>query len=171
MISATAGVHHPKLPMSDLDRSVHCASRPGCRVVIESNSRSHRGGVSMTHRDGRPWLRLTLDSARAVAAAGFDYTSIGAPDRAALEALDAHLPELGEAHADVQFATKGWILPTRCCTAPDGHEVRFHPMESHTQTDPTPPLLVDDAIASAQAREKQWLASRVTSRDAEDGTR
>jgi len=76
---------------------------------------------------------------------------------------------LWEAHAGVHFATIGWILPM--LHDPDGHEVRFYSMESHTRTDPTAPLIVDDAIASAQAKEKEWLASRVASRDAKDGTR
>ena len=51
----------------------------------------------------------------------------------------------------VHFATIGWILPL--LHDPDGHEVRFYSVESHTTLDPDAPLTVDDAIgASARGR-------------------
>ncbi|MFZ0160796.1 MAG: hypothetical protein WAL50_17335 [Kineosporiaceae bacterium] len=107
MIPTLAGVHHTKLPVSDLDRSGQwLRQQAGCQVVIEFHSRGHRSGVSMTHQAGGPWLGLTLDPARAVAAAGFH----------------------GPAHS------------------------RRRDRERPGQ-------------------EKEWLASRVASRDAKDGTR
>jgi hypothetical protein len=121
----------------------------------------------MTHPDGGPWLGLTLDPERALASAGFDYFSIGVPDRDRIEALAAHLTGLGEAHAGVHFATIGWILPM--LHDPDGHEVRFYSMESHTEIDPTAPLIVDDAIASARAKEDQWRAGQAASTGAKGG--
>jgi catechol 2,3-dioxygenase-like lactoylglutathione lyase family enzyme len=161
MIPTLADVHHLKLPVSDLDRSIEWyASRLGYQVVIEFRQHGQRAGVSMTHPNGGPMLGLILDPRRARASAGFDYFSIGVPDRQRLEALAGHLSGLGEAHAGVQFATLGWILPM--LRDPDGHEVRFYSMESHTQTDPNAPLIVDDAIASARAKERQWLAGRAT---------
>jgi catechol 2,3-dioxygenase-like lactoylglutathione lyase family enzyme len=159
MIPTLAGVHHLKLPVSDLDRSIEWyASRLGYQVVIEFRDRGRRTGVSMTHPNGGPWLGLTLDRDRARASAGFDYFSIGVPDREAIEALAAHLTALGEAHAGVQFATIGWILPL--LHDPDGHEVRFYTLESHTAVDPTAPLIVEDAIASARMREREWRAQQ-----------
>jgi hypothetical protein len=53
-------------------------------------------------------LGLRRDPERAVAAAGFDYFSIGVPHKEALEALAARLTAFGEAHAGVHFATIGW---------------------------------------------------------------
>jgi catechol 2,3-dioxygenase-like lactoylglutathione lyase family enzyme len=157
VIPTLAGVHHLKLPVSDLDRSIawygECL---GYQVVIEFRSAGRRSGVSMTHPDGGPWLGLVLDAERARAAAGFDYFSIGVPDRTALESLAAHLTALGQPHAGVHFATVGWILPM--LHDPDGHEVRFYSMEAHTDLDPATPLIVDDAVATARAREQEWLA-------------
>ena len=168
MIPTLAGVHHLKLPVSDLDRSIEWdASRLGYQVVIEFRQRGRHAGVSMAHPDGGPALGLTLDPQRAVASTGFDYFSIGVPDRQRLEALADHLSGLGEAHAGVHFATIGWILPM--LHDPDGHEVRFYSMESHTEMDPTAPLIVDDALASARAKEQEWLAGRAASTNEEGG--
>ena len=83
MIPTLAGVHHLKLPVSDLDRSIAWyASRLGYQVVVEFRKHGRRAGVSMAHPAGGPWLGLVLDPERARAAAGFDYFSIGVPDRA-----------------------------------------------------------------------------------------
>jgi catechol 2,3-dioxygenase-like lactoylglutathione lyase family enzyme len=165
MIATLAGVHHIKLPVSELDRSIGWyASRLGYQVVIEFRERGRRTGVSMTHPNGGPWLGLTLDPDRARASAGFDYFSIGVLDREAIEALAAHLTALGEAHAGVQFATIGWILPL--LHDPDGHEVRFYTLESHTAVDPTAPLIVEDPIASARMREREWQARQAASASA-----
>ena len=162
MIPTLAGVHHLKLPVSDLDRSLEWyASRLGYQVVIEFREHGRRTGVSMTHPDGGPWLGLMLDPERARASAGFDFFSIGVPDRDRMEALAAHLTGLGEAHGGVHLATIGWILPM--LHDPEGHEVRFYSMESHTEVDPTAPLIVDDAIASARAKEAEGPGSKATS--------
>jgi len=159
MIPKLAGVHHLKLPVSDLDRSIRWyATRLGYQVVIEFREHGRRTGVAMTHPDGGPDLALNLNPDRAKASAGFDYFSIGVPDRARIEALAAHLSGLGEAHAGVHFATIGWILPM--LHDPDGHEVRFYSMESHTEIDPAAPLVIDDAIATARAKEELWRAER-----------
>lgn len=153
-----AGVHHLKLPVSDLDRSVSWyATRLGYQVVIEFRQSGRRTGVSMTHPNGGPWLGLVLDPVRARAAAGFDYFSIGVRDRQQIDALAAHLTALGEEHAGVHFATVGWILPM--LHDPDGHEVRFYSVEAHTDIDPANPLVIDDAVATARAREVVWLAA------------
>lgn len=162
MIPTLAGVHHVKLPVSDLDRSIAWyGSRLGYQVVIEFRDAGRRTGVSMIHPDGGPGIGLVLDPTRARAAAGFDYFSIGVADREQLDVLAAHLSSLGDEHAGVHFATIGWILPL--LHDPDGHEVRFYSIESHTELDPANPLVIDDAIATARAREAEWLADRAVS--------
>jgi catechol 2,3-dioxygenase-like lactoylglutathione lyase family enzyme len=166
MIPTLAGVHHLKLPVSDLDTSI--AWYGGClgyQVVIEFRQQGRRTGVTMTHPDGGPWLGLVLDPERARAAAGFDYFSIGVPDRPSLERLAEHLTALGQSHAGVHFATVGWILPM--LHDPDGHEVRFYSMEAHAEVDPAAPIVVEDAVSSARAKEQEWLAGHVAAGDGE----
>ena len=168
MIPTLAGVHHLKLPVSDLDRSIAWYARClGYQVIIEFREGGRRTGVTMTHPDGGPWLGLVLDPERARSAAGFDYFSIGVPDRRALEMLAVHLTALGESHAGVHFATVGWILPM--LHDPDGHEVRFYSMEAHADVDPAAPLIVEDAVSSAEANEQEWLAGQTASSVAEGG--
>jgi catechol 2,3-dioxygenase-like lactoylglutathione lyase family enzyme len=159
MIPTLDGVHHLKLPVTDLDRSINWyTSRLGYQVALEFRDHGQRSGVTMSHPRGGPMLGLVRAPDTARAAAGFDYFSVGVADRARLLELAEHLTALGEQHAGVHFATLGWILPM--LQDPDGHEIRFYSTETHTQLDPQTPLVVDDAIASAQAAELAWLAER-----------
>ncbi|MFE3189952.1 VOC family protein [Nocardia sp. NPDC059240] len=152
MIPTLAGVHHLKLPVSDLARSIDWyRTRLGYEVGVEFNEQGVLRGVALHHPAGGPMLGLRLDPEKAAAAAGFDYFSIGVPDRPAIEALAEHLTALGESHAGVHFATIGWILPL--LHDPDGHEVRFYTVESHTELDDEP-LVVDNARETATARER-----------------
>jgi len=126
-----AGIHHLKLPVSDLERSrAWYESRLGYVQHVEFVEQGTLMGVGLAHPNGGPDLALRLDPARAAAAAGFDYFAIGVPDRSAIEALAARLTALGEEHAGVHQASAGWILPL--LHDPDGHEVRFYTHEHHT---------------------------------------
>lgn len=147
-----AGVHHLKLPVADLRRSQQWyESRLGYRLTEEFNDSEGRlAGIGMEHPNGGPPIGFVRNPELAEAAAGFDYFSIGVPDKATIQALAARLDELGESHAGVHFATLGWILPM--LHDPDGHEVRFYTVQHHTDTDPDEVLVVDDAIATARRR-------------------
>lgn len=137
MIPTLAGIHHVKLPVRDIARSREWyRSRLGYETEIDFVEEGEVRGVALRHPDGGPRLALRLDPERAEAAAGFDYFSIGVPDRSALGSLAEHLTALGEAHAGVQVATLGWILPA--LSDPDGHEVRFYTMEQHTDATAEP---------------------------------
>jgi catechol 2,3-dioxygenase-like lactoylglutathione lyase family enzyme len=155
------GVHHVKLPVSNLNRSrAWYETRLGYQPGTEFIENGTVMGVVMMHPNGGPDLGLRLDPERAARAAGFDYFSIGVPTKAALEALAGRLTALGEAHAGVHFATIGWILPG--AHDPDGHEVRFYTTQSHTdRTDPEI-AAVDDAIATAARREQDYLSGRTS---------
>ncbi|MGV9664852.1 VOC family protein [Nocardia niigatensis] len=152
MIPILAGVHHLKLPVSDLTRSIDWyRTRLGYTVGVEFREQGDLRGVALQHPAGGPMLGLRLDPEKAAAAAGFDYFSIGVPDRPAMETLAAHLSALGESHAGVHFATIGWILPE--LHDPDGHEVRFYTVEFHTEPSENP-LTVDNARETAEALER-----------------
>ncbi|WP_432478322.1 VOC family protein [Nocardioides sp. GXQ0305] len=146
-----AGVHHLKLPVSDLRRSQRWyESRLGYRLAEEFRTDGEVTGIGMEHPNGGPPIGFVLAPEKARAAAGFDYFSIGVPDKASIKALAARLDELGEEHAGVHFASFGWILPL--LHDPDGHEVRFYTHQHHTELDPDDVVVIDDPIATAQRR-------------------
>jgi catechol 2,3-dioxygenase-like lactoylglutathione lyase family enzyme len=126
------GVHHLKLPVRDLERSIEWyGTRLGYTVFHEFRQEGKVVGVAMEHPRGGPMFSLWLDPERAAAAAGFDYFAIGAPAKDDLEALAASLTALGERHAGVHRASIGWILPH--LADPDGHELRFYTTERHAR--------------------------------------
>ena len=119
------GIHHLKLPVSDLDRSLAWyQDHLGYQTMHEFVEDGVVMGVSMTHPNGGPDLALRLNPAMAEAAAGFDYFAIGVPGREAIEALAAHFSSAGEPHEDVLRTPVGWVLLG--IHDPDGHEVRFY---------------------------------------------
>ena len=91
-----AGIHHLKLPVSDLARSLEWyRSRLGYQVQVEFVEQGTLMGCGLAHPAGGPDLGLRLDPDRARAAAGFDYFAIGVPDKATIDRLARRLDELG----------------------------------------------------------------------------
>src|SRR5262249_59190170 len=81
-IPALAGVHHLKLPVTDLARSRDWyQTRLGYQVVAELVEQGQLMGYAMTHSNGGPALALRLDPDRARAAARCHYVVIGTPDK------------------------------------------------------------------------------------------
>jgi catechol 2,3-dioxygenase-like lactoylglutathione lyase family enzyme len=151
---ALAGIHHLKLPVTDLARSLAWyRSRLGYDIQIEFIEQGTLMGIGMAHPAGGPDLALRLDPDRARAAAGFDYFAIGVSDRAAIEALARHLDELGQPHAGVHRASFGWILPE--VLDPDGHTLRFYTMAHHTDVTPGETAIVLDPRETAERRERE----------------
>lgn len=162
-IPRLAGVHHLKLPVSDLARSRDWyTSRLGYEVETEWLEDGKLMGLGLRHPDGGPDFALRLDPDKAASSAGFDYFSIGVPDQEAIEALAASLTALGEKHAGVHFATIGWILPM--LHDPDGHEVRFYTITSHTELPVGAVTTVRDPVETSTAREAAYLASSPAAR-------
>jgi catechol 2,3-dioxygenase-like lactoylglutathione lyase family enzyme len=128
------GIHHLKLPVADLERSLAWYQpRLGYTVMKEFVEDGVRMGVAMRHPNGGPDLALRLDADRARAAAGFDYFAIGVPGRDAIEALAARLLAFGDDHAGVVRTPVGWVLLG--VHDPDGHEVRFYTVPMELPTD------------------------------------
>ena len=152
---ALAGVHHLKLPVTDLDRSLAWyQTRLGYQLQAEFVEDGARMGLALTHPNGGPMLALRLDPERARAIAGFDYFSIGVPDKDAIDSLAARLTALGEEHAGVHFATIGWILPL--LHDPDGHEVRFYTQQHHTRHEAGEVVTVHNPRESSESREREY---------------
>jgi catechol 2,3-dioxygenase-like lactoylglutathione lyase family enzyme len=151
------GIHHVKLPVRDLARSLlWYESRLGYQVTIEFVEDGRLMGVVMRHPAGGPTFGLRLDPARAEASAGFDYFSIGVPSREAITDLAERLTALGEAHAGVHRATVGWILPE--LHDPDGHEVRFYTTTHHSEPEGDGVVRIDNPRETAEAAEAAGLA-------------
>ena len=122
---ALEGIHHLKLPVRDLDRSLAWyQDRLGYETMHEFIEDGVRMGIAMTHPNGGPDLAIRLDPERAQAAAGFDYFAIGVPGREAIESLAAVLTERGDHHDGVLRTPVGWVLLG--VQDPDGHAVRFY---------------------------------------------
>jgi catechol 2,3-dioxygenase-like lactoylglutathione lyase family enzyme len=135
------GIHHLKLPVTDLQRSfAWYEDRLGYLVMKEFVEDGVVMGLAMTHPNGGPDLALRLAPDRARAAAGFDYFAIGVPGQAAIESLADRFTERGDAHAGVQRTPVGWVLPG--VHDPDGHEVRFYtvPLEMPVELDVGMPM-------------------------------
>jgi catechol 2,3-dioxygenase-like lactoylglutathione lyase family enzyme len=152
-VPALAGIHHLKLPVTDLARSREWyLSRLGYQVQVEFVEQGRLMGYALSHPNGGPPLALRLDPERARAAAGFDYFSIGVPDKDAIEQLASRLTGLGEQHAGVHWASIGWILPE--LHDPDGHEVRFYTIQHHTELEPGTVTVINDPRESAEQNER-----------------
>jgi catechol 2,3-dioxygenase-like lactoylglutathione lyase family enzyme len=150
---ALAGIHHLKLPVTDLSRSREWyQSRLGYEVQLEFVEQGKLMGYALSHPNGGPPLGLRLDPERARAAAGFDYFAIGVPDKEAIDQLAGRLSDLGEPHAGVHWASIGWILPE--LHDPDGHEVRFYTHQHHTGFAPGEVTTIHDPRETAEARER-----------------
>jgi catechol 2,3-dioxygenase-like lactoylglutathione lyase family enzyme len=149
-----AGIHHLKLPVTDLARSLAWyRSRLGYQVQVEFVEQGTLMGCSLAHPAGGPDLGLRLDPDRARAAAGFDYFAIGVPDKATIDRLARRLDELGQAHAGVHRASLGWILPE--VLDPDGHALRFYTMEHHTDVAPGEVATIRDPRETAERLERE----------------
>lgn len=148
-----AGIHHLKLPVTDLTRSLEWyRSRLGYDVQVEFVEKGTLMGLALVHPAGGPDLGLRLDPDRARAAAGFDYFAIGVPGKAAMDALARKLDGLGQPHLGVHRASLGWILPE--VLDPDGHALRFYTMAHHTDVAPGETATIHDPRETAERLER-----------------
>ena len=163
---ALAGIHHLKLPVTDLARSLEWyRSRLGYDVQVEFVEHGTLMGLALTHPAGGPDLGLRLDPDRARAAAGFDYFAIGVPDKAAMDALARKLDGLGQPHLGVHRASLGWILPE--VLDPDGHALRFYTIAHHTDVPPGETATIHDPRETAERLEREDREGREDREDRE----
>ena len=120
-----AGIHHIKLPVSDVARSREWYERVlRFETDIEFVEDGEVRGVAI-RRDGcQPQIALRHDPDRARALSGFDPVALLATTRDDVQRWSATLDDLGEAHEVVQGHRGGAVLVG--LHDPDGIEIRIY---------------------------------------------
>jgi catechol 2,3-dioxygenase-like lactoylglutathione lyase family enzyme len=123
-VGAVSGLHHLKLPVSDVARSVEWYSRSfGFIRAWELREDGELWGAALRHPDSGLQLALRRDPERAAALAGFDTLSLAVGTRSDLDAVLDRLDERGVAHGSPSPGRGGDAVDV---PDPDGHLVRLH---------------------------------------------
>lgn len=128
---AITGIHHVKLPVSDLAVSRAWYERVlGFIVTLEFEDEDGvvRGVAGTVPGLGESGLALRQNPEAAKGFAGFDPISFGIADHAAAEGWAAHLDSIGIDHSPIIEATIGWIVAFH---DPDGTELRLYSFAMH----------------------------------------
>ena len=121
-----SGIHHVKLPVSDLARSRSWYEKVlGFEVTTEFSEGGQVFGVAL-RRDGcQPQIALRQDPERARALSGFDAVALLVPTREEVHAWKAALDEAGEPHRGLVTGHRGGTVLVGL-RDPDGIEVRLY---------------------------------------------
>jgi catechol 2,3-dioxygenase-like lactoylglutathione lyase family enzyme len=126
-----SGIHHVKIPVTDLDRSVEWYRQVfGFAVTMEfpEADGAVRGVAGTVPGLGDAQLTLRVNPEAAKGCAGFDPVSFGVKDQADVRAWAAHLDTLGVAHSPVIEASVGWLL---VFDDPDGITLHLYSWAGH----------------------------------------
>ena len=120
-----AGIHHIKLPVSDVARSRAWYQRVlGFQTEIEFVEDGEIKGVAI-RRDGcQPQIALRHDPDRARALSGFDAVALLVPTRDDIQRWSTALVDLGQDHEVVQGHRGGAVIVG--LRDPDGIEIRLY---------------------------------------------
>lgn len=131
MIAEVRGVHHVKIPVSDLARS-RAWYEQLLELTVELEFRDDDGAVrGVVYQDLHGFtLALREDPARAAALAGFNPVAALVEGPHDLYAAADRLSSGGIPHSGVVRATLGWMLSV---PDPDGIELRFYTRSRHTE--------------------------------------
>ena len=131
-----AGIHHLKLPVTNLARGVEFYQKVfGAKHLPKLDHRHANGDVYSSILEVPnlgTLLEIRHDALAANAQAGFDLLTLAVPDRAALHAWTDHLDRLDVVHSPVLTGVTGWLLVFE---DPDRHRIRFYTQETHDKTD------------------------------------
>lgn len=129
-MSVLRGVHHVKLPVTDLGRSRAWYERVlGLEVDIEFVEDDTLMGVAMNDPGRSVCVALRLDPDLARAIKGFDPVAFAVATHADLLEWRARLDALDEPHGGVVTGHQGWALTG--LHDPDGLELRLYTVERH----------------------------------------
>ena len=128
-----AGLHHLKVPVTDLDRSrAFYETALGAERIPEADHHREEDGSLYAYILKVPGLgamiEMRLDPGQARAQAGFDPFTIAVKDRATLDAWAAHLDARGIRHSPVIAAIQAWLIVV---PDPDDHRLRLYTLETH----------------------------------------
>jgi catechol 2,3-dioxygenase-like lactoylglutathione lyase family enzyme len=121
-----SGIHHLKLPVSDVARSRAWYERVlGFETTIEFVEDGVVEGVAL-RRDGcQPQIALRHDAERARALSGFDAVALLVPSRGDVHRWSAQLDDLGEPHGGLVEGHHGGAVLVGLHD-PDGIEIRLY---------------------------------------------
>jgi catechol 2,3-dioxygenase-like lactoylglutathione lyase family enzyme len=121
-----SGIHHVKLPVSDVARSRDWYVRVlGFETAMEFVEEGRVEGVAL-RRDGcQPHIALRHDPDRARALSGFDAIALLVPSRDDVSRWSARLDELGEPHGGLVRGHAGGAVLVGLHD-PDGIEIRLY---------------------------------------------
>jgi catechol 2,3-dioxygenase-like lactoylglutathione lyase family enzyme len=127
-----AGIHHVKIPVTDLTRSIAWYSDVfGFRVTMEfpdSDDGVVRGVAGDVPGLGDTVLTLRVNPRAAEGCQGFDPISFAVTDHAHIQSWSAHLDTLGIRHSPVIEASVGWLL---VFDDPDGLQLHLYSWAAH----------------------------------------
>jgi len=151
------GIHHIKLPVTDLERSTEWYSTVlGARRLTQLDHRRPGGTLFAVILDvpgiaGK--VELRLDPATAKSLSGYDFLTLTVANKSTMDEWVTRLDGLGVRHSPLIVALVGWLLVV---PDPDGLRLRFYTTEPHG--------LGTDAVEF----DSPWLGAGVTEPDLHD---
>jgi catechol 2,3-dioxygenase-like lactoylglutathione lyase family enzyme len=130
---ALMGIHHIKVAVTDLDRSLtFYEAFLGAKRIPEADHRRTADGSLYAYVLEVPGLgcqlELLLDPEQANQHRRFDPLTIAVKDRRALEAWDNLLSEKHLPHSPIIAAVRGWLIVIE---DPDQNRMRLQTLEDH----------------------------------------
>ena len=129
------GLHHVKLPVADLERSLRFYQAVfGAERIPEADHHSENGGSLYAYILKVPGLNalleLRLDPTQAQQQKGFDPFTVAVKDKATLEGWLAYLDGCGLTHSPILAAIQAWLVVV---PDPDEHRIRLYTLETHSR--------------------------------------
>ncbi|MGH6657508.1 MAG: VOC family protein [Actinocrinis sp.] len=126
-----SGIHHVKIPVTDLARAADWYSRVfGFAVTMRfpDADGTVRGVAGSLPGLGQTVLTLRVNETAARGCRGFDPVSFAVDDQADIRAWADHLDRLGVEHSPVIEASVGWLLVFH---DPDGIQLHLYSWAAH----------------------------------------